>query len=114
MVLFLDKRGKDKSLECLSPLKQKAMKKILTLSFCFAMFISVSAQKKTTVGIRAGYNFYTIHGRYANGDNFWLKTEDGMHVGADVEIPVGKNLYLQPGILYNQKGANFDDYFLVW
>jgi hypothetical protein len=90
------------------------MKRIVTLSFCIAIITATSAQNKTTVGIRAGYNFYTIHGRYANGDNFWLKTEDGMHVGADVEIPVGKNLYLQPGILYNQKGANFDDYFMVW
>lgn len=90
------------------------MKKIITLTFFIGLLSTSFAQKKATIGIRAGYNFYTIHGRYANGDNFWLKTEDGMHVGADVEIPAGKNLYLQPGILYNQKGANFDDYFMVW
>lgn len=98
------------------------MKRIITLSFFIGCVVSAIAQdnvtvdskEKVTVGIRAGYNLYKIHGRYANGDNFSLKTEDGMHVGADVEIPVGKNVYLQPGILYNQKGANFDDYFLVW
>jgi hypothetical protein len=90
------------------------MKKIITLAFGIISLITAAAQGKTTIGIRAGYNFYTIHGRYANGENFWLKTEDGTHVGADVEIPIGKNLYLQPGILYNQKGANFDNYFLVW
>lgn len=90
------------------------MKRIITLVFGMVLLVTAVAQEKVTVGIRTGYNFYTIHGRYAGGENFWLKTEDGIHVGADVEIPIGTNVYLQPGILYNQKGANFDDYFYVW
>jgi len=86
------------------------MKKIITVILSFLFITTLAAQNKTTIGLRGGYNFYTIHGRYASGDNFYLRTEDGFHVGADVEFPIGTNVYLQPGILYNQKGANFKNY----
>lgn len=86
------------------------MKKILTLSTFLFLLLAASAQQKTTVGFRGGYNLYTIHGRNADGSNFWLKTEDGFNLGMNVEFPIARNVYMQPGVTYNQKGANFDDY----
>jgi hypothetical protein len=86
------------------------MKKVLTFIACSILMTASFAQKRTTIGFRGGYNLYTIHGRNAGGDNFWLKTEDGLNLGADIEFPIAKNVYLQPGIVYNQKGANFSDY----
>ena len=87
------------------------MKKVITFTSLFFFMLALSAQDKTTIGIRGGYNLYKIHGRNADGSNFSLKTEDGFHLGADIEIPINdRNMYLQPGILYNQKGANFSSY----
>jgi len=74
------------------------------------LFATAFAQKRTTIGFHGGYTFYTIHGRNADGSNFWLKTEDGFRLQADVEFPIGRNFYLQPGVAYNQKGANFKEY----
>lgn len=89
------------------------MKKLSAVTVSIFLLIAASAQKKTTIGIRGGYNLYTIHGRNPGGDNFYLKTEDGFHLGADIEFPIAHNVYLQPGILYNQKGANFSDYYYM-
>lgn len=86
------------------------MKKLITVATCIALIVVGHAQKRTTIGFRGGYNLYTIHGRNADGSNFWLKTEDGFNLGADIEFPIAKNVYLQPGLTYNQKGANFKNY----
>jgi hypothetical protein len=90
--------------------KMETMKRLFTVASCIVLLFSASAQKKSTFGFHGGYTFYTIHGRHADGSNFWLKTEDGFRLGADYEFPIGKNVYLQPGIAYNQKGANFKNY----
>lgn len=86
------------------------MKKTFTLAAFALVLLSASAQKSVSFGFRGGYNLYTIHGRNAGGDNFSLKTEDGFNLGIDIEFPIARNVYMQPGLVYNQKGANFDDY----
>ena len=86
------------------------MKRAITLLCGLFTLCGAYAQKKTTIGIHGGYTFYKIHGRNADGSNFSLKTEDGFSLGMNVEFPIAKDVYLQPGIQYNQKGANFDEY----
>jgi len=86
------------------------MKRAITLLCGLVALCGAFAQKKTTIGIHGGYTLYKIHGRNADGSNFSLKTEDGFSLGMNVEIPIAKDVYLQPGVQYNQKGANFDDY----
>jgi hypothetical protein len=76
---------------------------------------SVNAQKMTydagttTFGIRAGVNFQNINGKDANGNklNYDLKT--GINAGVNAEIPVGTGSYLQPGVLFSQKGTKFSN-----
>jgi hypothetical protein len=86
------------------------MKKASTLICLSILLLTGYAQKKTTIGFYGGYNLYTIHGRNTDGSNFWLKTEDGFNMGANLQFPIARNVYLQPGISYNQKGANFKTY----
>jgi len=85
------------------------MKKAFTLAVYMLLMIPAFAQL-STFGVQAGYQGYTIHGRYADGSNFWLRPEEGFNLGVNFEFPIARNVYLQPGIQYNQKGANFDDY----
>lgn len=61
----------------------------------------------TTFGLRAGVNFQTINGKDANGNEFDNSIRTGFHAGVNAEIPVGTGFYLQPGVLYSQKGAEF-------
>lgn len=89
------------------------MKKAITLAGCTFLLITAWTQNKTSFGFRGGYNVYTIHGRYADGSNFWLKTENGFNLGADFEFPIARNFYLQPGLVYNQKGASFENYLYM-
>jgi len=67
---------------------------------------------RTTFGVRAGANFYTITGKNANGDKLDNNIKTGFNVGVNAEVPLGSGSYLQPGVLYSQKGAKFntDDY----
>jgi hypothetical protein len=64
---------------------------------------------RTTFGLRAGVNFATINGKEPNGDKLENDINTGFHVGLNAEIPVGTGTYLQPGVLYSQKGAEFED-----
>ena len=67
------------------------------------------AQTKTTFGIRGGVNFQNLNGKDQNGDRVDGKLRTGFHVGANAEIPVGIDFYLQPGVLFSTKGAKAKD-----
>ncbi|MBP7555542.1 MAG: PorT family protein [Chitinophagaceae bacterium] len=67
------------------------------------------AQTKTTFGIRGGVNFQNLNGKDQNGDRIDGKLRTGFHVGANAEIPVGIDFYLQPGVLFSTKGAKAKD-----
>jgi len=62
---------------------------------------------RTTFGVRGGVNFFNITGKDANGDKYSNNINTRFHVGVNAEIPVGTGSYLQPGILYSQKGAEY-------
>lgn len=62
----------------------------------------------TTFGLRAGVNFQNLNGKFAGNDlDYKLKT--GFHVGVNAEIPLADEFYIQPGLLFSTKGANWDD-----
>lgn len=91
------------------------MKKIvLTASVMSALILTASAQQKsvsmvkesgTTIGIHAGANMYNINGKTANGTELDNKLHTGFSGGADVAIPLGGGMYLQPGVDFTQKGS---------
>jgi hypothetical protein len=78
----------------------------LSSTVLFAQKMTYDAGK-TTFGVRAGVNFNNITGKDASGDKFENNINTGFHAGVNAEIPLGSGSYLQPGILYSQKGAEF-------
>lgn len=69
---------------------------------------TISAQSKTSFGVRAGVNFHNLNGKFANGDDLDYKLKAGFNAGVNAEIPLGPEVYLQPGLLYTTKGAKAD------
>ena len=64
---------------------------------------------KTTFGIRAGVNFQTINGKNSAGVKLENNIRTGFHAGLNAEVPLGTGFYVQPGVLYSQKGAEFNN-----
>lgn len=64
---------------------------------------------RTTFGVRAGVNFQNINGKNQNGSKLENDIATGFHAGVNAEIPLGTGFYLQPGVLYSQKGTEFDN-----
>jgi opacity protein-like surface antigen len=64
---------------------------------------------KTTFGVRAGVNFQNINGKNRSGDKLENDIATGFHAGVNAEVPLGTGFYLQPGVLYSQKGTEFDN-----
>lgn len=62
----------------------------------------------TTFGIRAGVNFQNINGKDGSGDKLENKLKTGFHIGANAEIPVAPDFYVQPVLLFSTKGTKFD------
>lgn len=83
--------------------------KILLTALAVTIAATSFAQQKTSFGIRAGANFQNLTGEDANGNDYENKLKPGFHVGVNAEIPVGVDFYVQPGVLFSQKGAKLDN-----
>lgn len=64
---------------------------------------------RTTFGVRAGVNFQNINGKNSSGDKLENNVRTGFHAGVNAEVPLGTGFYVQPGVLYSQKGTEFDN-----
>jgi hypothetical protein len=88
------------------------MKKTLLSLMALAAILSTQAQSSKTTGIhfipRVGVNFYNVTGKNFDGEKVNGKLKAGFHVGADVEIPLADEYYLQPGLLFSTKGSKND------
>lgn len=90
--------------------------KLILMSCCMTLLVLVSRSQTpatshiggTTFGIRAGANFQNINGKNYSGNSLENKLKTGFHVGANAEIPVAKDFFVQPGILFSTKGAILD------
>ncbi|HEY0356167.1 MAG TPA: outer membrane beta-barrel protein [Flavisolibacter sp.] len=89
------------------------MKKLFAFITCFVMVAPLFAQKRSSFSIFTGYGAYTIHGKYPGGGKFTLRPEESIVIATDYEFPISGNFYLQPGLMYIQKGANFDSYLYM-
>jgi hypothetical protein len=87
-------------------MKTKALLFALTTT---ALALGAKAQQPT-FGIRAGVNFQNINGKNYDGTDTRNKLKTGFNIGANAEIPVAPDFYVQPGVLFTTKGAkNKDD-----
>ncbi|MET0636992.1 MAG: porin family protein [Chitinophagaceae bacterium] len=85
------------------------MKTKFFLTLAIAIGTTVATQAQTTFGIRGGVNFQNINGKEADGGDLDYKIKTGFSAGVNAEIPVGDGFYVQPGVLFSQKGAKLDD-----
>ena len=91
------------------------IRKVMFLSTASLMSFGVFAQSKkyvvsaTTFGISAGVNWNNINGKSADGNKLDNKIKIGFDGGANVEFPVSKGLYLQPGLEFRQKGSELNN-----
>lgn len=85
-------------------------KSVMVAAIIFFMGTGAFAQTGSgvTFGIRAGVNFQNLNGKNVLGDKLDNKLKTGFHVGANAEIPVATDFYLQPGVLFSTKGAKYD------
>ena len=72
----------------------------------FAQQMTVN-QGRTTFGLRAGVNMQTINGKDVDGNELKNGVKTGFHAGLNAEIPIGSGFYLQPGLMYSAKGAEW-------
>lgn len=78
------------------------MKKLLFSLFVLS-FIGMSAQ---SFGLKAGFNFANISDVYSDEST---SSKMGFHAGVFSNIPVAERFMVQPELLYNQKGMEYDD-----
>lgn len=81
----------------------------LILFTALLSFGAVAAKAQTTFGVRAGVNFQNINGEDITGDDLEYKLKTGFHIGVNAEMPIAPEFYIQPGLLFSAKGADFDD-----
>ena len=79
------------------------MKKFVLVISLLALFaFSSSAQKW---GVKAGTNFSTLS---IDDETFDTKMKFGVHIGAVAEFGISENLFIEPGLLFSQKGTSYD------
>lgn len=87
------------------------MKKLL---LCAALLVGAvctahaQEQKKISFGVRMGFNASSLS---TAGDlkGVEYKCRPGFHVGAVMDYNIAKNLYLQPGLYFTQRGGNWEE-----
>src|SRR3954464_11000516 len=83
------------------------MKRIILSCTLLSLVCICHAQTQNiSFGVRAGVNFQNLTGKDASGDKYENKLKTGFDIGANVEIPVATDFYLQPGVLFATKGAS--------
>lgn len=77
------------------------------IGIIFMVMLATRAQSQsgTTYGLRAGVNFQNINGKNAAGDRLEYRITPGFHIGANAEIPIAQDYFIQPGVLFTTKGA---------
>ncbi len=83
----------------------KILKTILTI---IVLTITSTGLYAQGLGARAGINFQNINGKDIDGDKLENSLKVGFNAGLNYEIPVGTDIYFQPGLLFSTKGADVD------
>lgn len=86
------------------------MKKILISFFViFGFVLNAQSLLPKKYGLKVGVNFADLHSNPNDGvDNINTTNLYGLSGGFYMEIPLNDKWYLNPSLLYSQKGASFD------
>lgn len=85
------------------------MKRKLTVLIAAMTLFTAVTYAQVSFGVRAGVNLQNINGKDYGGDKLEYKLLPGFNVGANAEIPIATDFYLQPGLLFSTKGAKDDE-----
>jgi hypothetical protein len=90
---------------------QMKTRSLSLFTFCLVVLTLAGQAQigKTTFGLRAGINFQNINGDDYSGKDLDNKMKAGFHIGANAEVPIAKDFYIQPGVLFSTKGARHDN-----
>jgi hypothetical protein len=75
------------------------------IAMLFLAVVTQAQSETTTFGLRAGVNFQNITGKAIDGSSLNNKLKTGFNIGANAEIPIAQDFYVQPGLLFSTKGA---------
>ncbi len=84
------------------------MKKRTAVLLLLLGFLSINAQNKTRVGLKAGLNISTLNvsGITMSGT---VSRKTGFHIGGFLAVPVGKKVEIHPEILYSNQGYKYKE-----
>ncbi len=88
--------------------------KLLLSSFLIALGFAATAQNtsKVSFGLRGGFDYRNINGKDQNGDDLKFDMVPRFNGGLVVEIPLAKDFFVQPALLYATKGGKADGNYL--
>ncbi|MGD9929601.1 MAG: porin family protein [Mangrovibacterium sp.] len=80
------------------------MKKLIVIALILCAYLLTDAQ---TIGIRGGFNLANIE---IESEGISISPDDrfGIHLGVVGEFPVGESLFINPGLLFMQKGFKME------
>lgn len=61
----------------------------------------------SSIGLRAGVNFFNINGKNVSGGELENKLNTGFQAGLTADFPIGTGVFLQPGVIYSVKGTEW-------
>lgn len=81
------------------------LKPFLPLLF-LASFLAISGITKAQLGVRAGFNAYSLISKDRNDNELYdnPRLNPGFHVGVTYDYLIGKDFYVQPAVLFSTKG----------
>jgi hypothetical protein len=85
------------------------MKKLIAAATGIIVALTASSQF-VGVGIRAGLNLQNITGKNSDGVKHDNNIKTGFHAGIVVDLALGSDFFLEPGVIYTQKGADLEQY----
>lgn len=87
--------------------------RILLLIVALLMFgITVNSQTSgISFGLRGGFDMQNINGRDIDDDQLTMDLVPRFNAGLVVDIPLGTDMFFQPGLFFTTKGAKSDAFF---
>lgn len=80
---------------------------ILSATAVQAQDQKTTSNRGISFGVRSGISLQTINGRDANDNKLENKLVPRFQAGVNVELPLAEGFYLQPGVMFTGKGAEF-------
>lgn len=81
------------------------IKFFIITTFMVILATGAQSQSGTSFGLRAGVNFQNLNGKNATGNKLEYRITPGFHIGANAEIELAPDYFIQPGVLFTTKGA---------